>query len=244
MKIFILLIIIVLTLYSSECKIKTYIPVNAKENLINLYIETYEILPDFSKPYYFGALIEHESCVRLCGNGYWAKRCWSPKSQLKTDREEGAGVFQLTRTYRKNGTIRFDTILNLKQKYPKQLYELSWDNVYDRLDLQIKAGLLLWRDNYKILNNDISEYNKMCFSDAAFNMGYRAILNRRSYCKLQKGCNPNVWKDNVENICLKTKKIYNRRICDIGTNHVNNTLLRLDKYEDNFYNHIFEIIEK
>lgn len=237
-----------LSLYGTSCKVDTYIPINASKYKVELY-ETFNIVFKDVKGdipiYYTQALIEHESCVHLCGNGYWARRCWNPISRLKTywdknkkiNREEGAGLFQLTRAWRKNGTLRLDTITSLKKRYPNELKELHWGNVYVRPDLQMKAGLLLWRSNYKMLNNSIDDYNKMLMSDSIYNGGYKYFNRERKKCGLKKGCNPNIWLDNVEVMNARgTRILYGKRTShDINRHHVRDVLKRMPKYKKDYY---------
>lgn len=250
MKIIIMIsILLSLNLYSGSCSSKTYIPERAITNVDTLYEVvdiTMEEIGNDIPPYYFPALVEHESCVQLCGTGYWAKRCWNPISRLKTywdkdktlNREEGAGLFQLTRAWYKNGTLRMDTVRDLKRKYPKELKELNWDNVYDRPDLQMKAGLLLWRSNYKILPNTITEYNRMLMADSIYNGGYKYFNKERIECNLRKGCDSDVWFDNVENMNARgTKILYGERTAYmINRNHVKDVVYRMGKYETDYEN--------
>jgi hypothetical protein len=193
---------------------------------------------NFSYPFYFPALIEQESCVRLCGNNYWSRRCWSPKSRLKTKREEGAGFFQLTRVFTKTGMVKWDTIDILRKRYPKQLHKLNWNNVYNRPDLQILAGLLLWRKNFYMLSKFIPLEERIAFADSMFNGGYYYLNKERKKCKLVKSCDPDKWFGNVEKIKSRRaiRKLYgNRTAWDINRDHVRKVLkIRMPKYNMNY----------
>jgi len=231
-----IIVLMMLTLYlHAGCPVKTYIPSKAKELAPVIISEVSLIIPEYNKPYYFQSLIEHESCVALCGKGYWARRCYSPVSELKTKREQGIGFFQLTRTFKKDGRIRWDIIGTLKKRHPKELNELTWNNVKKRPDLQIKAGLLLWRDNWRKLANTIPEDERVYFADSIYNGGGWVYKERR-ICKLRKGCDPDIWFGNVELIkdVRGKKKLYgNRTAWDINRHHVKDvTKIRLNKYKE------------
>ena len=224
---------IFLNILSAKCPVKTYIPEKAKELAPLLYSEVNLILPRFEEPYYFQALIEHESCVALCGKGYWARRCWSYKSELKTKKEQGVGFFQITRTFRRDGRVKSDNLRSLKRKYPKELKGLNWDNIKDKPNLQLKAGLLLWKDIWLRLPKKLPLKVRIAFADSIFNGGYLLYRERR-ICKLRKGCDPDKWFNNVEDIkdLRNSKKLYgNRTAYDINRHHVRDVLkVRLKKY--------------
>lgn len=165
-------------------------------------------------------------------------RCWDPTSRLKSSREEGAGFFQLTRAYTSSGTIRFDVIAELKSKYKSQLYELNWENVYTRPDLQIRAGILKSKETYELFKNvgaDTTE--SLAFADAAYNGGIGGVNNERRACKLSTSCDPSRWFGHTEHICLKSKvALYGTRsACDINRHHVRDVILiRSGKYRKYF----------
>jgi len=143
------IIIAVFTIPASIGYAGDYIPdkaykynVTIKENVDTHFNELNEI----GYAEYIPSLIEHESCISLTH-----KRCWEPTSRLKTQREEGAGLGQLTRTYRKDGTIRFDSLTDMRNRYRESLKELTWKNVYQRPDLQIRAITLMSRELSKTI---------------------------------------------------------------------------------------------
>jgi len=246
---FILLVLsttVVTSLYGQNCDSKTYIPDKAKKLLPIVYEEVYKILGnDFNYPFYFPALIEHESCVKLCGNNYWAKRCWSPKSRLKTKREEGAGFFQLTRVFNKTGRVKWDTIEYLRKRFPKELHELNWNNVYERPDLQIKAGILLWKSNFIKFSKNIPIETRIAFADSVYNGGWKYFRYERKYCGLIKNCDPNKWFGNVEKIKSKRarRKLYgNRTAWDINRHHVKDVIKnRMSKYMKDYLENGYDI---
>lgn len=69
--------------------VATYIPVNAKVYIPQLKAEQVKFWSSHPAPMYLAGLAEQESCLSLTHS-----KCWSPKSQLKTQREEGSGIFQ------------------------------------------------------------------------------------------------------------------------------------------------------
>ena len=223
------LIIFLSVLLYSRCTVdyKTYIPENAKKLIPVVYKESVRLLPNFPLYSYFPALIEHESCITLC-----SKRCWNAKSRLKTSREEGAGLGQITRAWYKNGKLRFDTLAWLKRKYRKELKDLTWKNIYNKPNLQIRAMLLLWRNNYYRFPKTISFVNRLAFSDVSYNQGFYRTYRDRQLCKLTKNCNPKVWFNNVEKTCTASHKyLYGHRSpCDISRHHVRDVFTRIPKY--------------
>lgn len=195
-----------------------------------LYQEVNNVFPEFFVPPYFGGLVEHESCISLTHS-----KCWNPKSQLKTKREEGAGLPQLTRAYNSDGSIRFDTLTNLVKSYPKELKGLNWNTVYDRPDLQIRAMILLWKSNYRLfINKGIDYWDVIAMSDASYNAGYGNVYKDMQVCKMKANCNPKIWFGNVNTTCTRNKILYaNRSACDIMKHHVDDVLNnKLEKYLD------------
>lgn len=232
------IIIAVFTIPASIGYAGDYIPdkaykynVTIKENVDTHFNE----LNEAGYAEYIPSLIEHESCISLTH-----KRCWEPTSRLKTQREEGAGLGQLTRTYRKDGTIRFDSLTDMRNRYRESLKELTWKNVYQRPDLQIRAITLMSRENYLRLSDVPNDFERISFMDAAYNGGLKGVYNDRRLCGLTKGCDPNVWLGNVENTCTKsTKAIYDvRSPCYINRHHVKDVMLyNLPKYvKEDYFN--------
>jgi len=182
------------------------------------------------KRHLVASLIEHESCISLTHS-----RCWDPSSRLKTQREEGAGLFQITRAYRLDNSLRFDALEELKIKYRSELYELNWLNIYSRPDLQIRAGLLKLKENYYIFKPYAFDYiEALAFADAAYNGGVSGVNLERRACVLTTGCDPSKWFGHTEKLCLKSKAaLYgSRSACDINRHHVQDVLnIRSKKYE-------------
>jgi len=175
------------------------------------------------------SLVEHESCIGLTHS-----KCWNPKSRLKSAREEGAGFGQITRAYRADGSIRFDALAELRNKYPKALYEWSWQNVYDRPDLQLRGLVLKSKDNYDYYKRYTDSDNALYFADAAYNGGIVGLDRERVACSLSKTCDVTKWFGNVERFCLKSQvALYgNRSACDINRHHVKDVfLVRANKYK-------------
>ena len=206
----------------------TFIPANAYKYGPVLRNEVNTTFPSFPYHQYFGGLIEQESCINLT----W-KSCWNPKTQLLTSREQGAGLGEITRAFNKNGTVRFDSLAAMRDEHFKELHDLSWSNVLERPDLQMRAMILMTQDNYKRLPMASTYIDRTAFTDSAYNGGLGGLYNDRRLCGLSRNCNPDIWFGNVERTCTKSKiAIYGHQSpCTINRTHVHNVLLiRMAKY--------------
>lgn len=214
--------------FAQPVNVKTYIPKNAKTYLPILKTEINRLMPDVEYPEYFGGLIEHESCISLTHS-----RCWSPTSTLSTSRELGIGLSQITKTFNPDGSIRFDSLSDLRKVHMAELKELSWDNVKQRPDLQIRGILLMTSDNRKALWKVTDNLERFKMADAAYNTGLGRVNKKRLQCGLTEGCNPQIWSGNVESINVTGSRILygNRTAHDIVTHHVSDVFMRKNKYQ-------------
>lgn len=210
--------------------VKTYIPTNAKKYIGVVREEVSALAPTTRYPEYYPGLIEHESCLSLTH-----KRCFEPSSQLLTAKEQGVGLGQITRTFNKDGTVKADYLSDLRARHMKHLRELSWDNVTQRPDLQVRGIVLMVGDNLKTFWQIEDEYIRYQFADAAYNGGPGHTKKERLQCGLTKGCNPQLWFGNVAEIrSIKGQKpLYGTRSpWDINRHHVYDVFNnRMPKYK-------------
>lgn len=193
------------------------VPPAALQHLPTLAAETARLWPDLPMAAYPAGLIEHESCITLTH-----KRCWSATSRLKSAREEGAGLGQLTRAWRQGGALRFDALADLRAQHPAELAGLSWANVYQRPDLQMRALVLMSRGNWRALAAVRDPMQRLAMADAAYNGGLGGLQRERRSCAITPGCDPQRWWGHVEQHCLKSRvALYaGRSACDINRHHV------------------------
>ena len=217
------------SLFAQRLSVTTYIPPQGYVIIPQVMSATSSLMPDFTTPEYFGALMEHESCISLTH-----KRCLNPTAKLQTAKELGVGYGQITKTFRADGTIRFDTLASLRRAYPKELKDLTWETIESRGDLQITAIVLLFRDSCKRMRIIKNDFERLAMCDAMYNGGPADLDRERRICGLTKDCDPQLWFGHVEKYCQKSKEpLYaGRSACDINRHHVRDVLLtRLGKYE-------------
>lgn len=171
-----------------------------------------------------GQISKETACPRT-------RSCWLPTAQLKSAREEGAGFPQLTRTYRADGSIRFDALTELVQRHPA-LSQLTWQNVYNRPDLQLRAFVLKALDDYRVFAAVADPMQRMVFGVVSHNRGTGGVQSERRACKLSPGCDPGRWFGNVELHCTASRAaLYgNRSACDISRSYPRDILQRADRY--------------
>lgn len=180
--------------------------------------------PTVPRRSYVGALIEKETCITKTHSF-----CWSTTARLRTSREEGAGLGQFTRAWRPDGTLRFDALRDVRALDPQALRELSWDNVYTRADLGVRAILVKLRDchsRFERLGVD-DAMARLAFCDAAYNGGQGGVQQDRKLCALTAGCDPSQWFGHVEHHSAKSRERwqgYGASAYDINRTHVRATV--------------------
>lgn len=161
-------------------KAKLYAPILAKE--------ANDHWAEFQPTHYFAGQVEKESCITLKHS-----KCWDPKSELKTPREQGVGFGQITRTE------RFDALQELKDVHPKELKEWAWDkpSLYDP-KLQLRGLVLKNKDNYSRILGTKTEQDRLAMMLVAYNGGMGRVVNDRKLCSATKGCDSTQWFGHTE----------------------------------------------
>jgi len=187
--------------------------------------------PDAPQPWFLAGQIEQESCISLTHS-----KCWNPRAELKTSRENGIGLGQFTRAYRANGTIRFDKISELAAAH-KELRGWTWAKRYDP-DYQLGAIVLMDKSIFDKQKGAATDMDRVSFTLSAYNGGEAGVLQDRRLCDNTTGCDPSRWFDNVERTSMKSKqpqKGYGKSFFQINREYVANILnLRRPKYESYF----------
>jgi len=220
----------VLGLFASQARaqdVRTFVPPHALQYLPALAGEQRRFWPDHPQPAHLGALIEHESgCFAL------KRKCWNPRSQLLSAREEGAGLGQITRAFHKDGSLRFDALAELRAAHPRELREWGWENVYTRVDLQLRAIVLKLHDNWLAFSMIRDRAERLIFASTAYNRGVGGIRAERQACALKRGCDPQRWHGHVATTCTASRTaLYGRRsACDISRHHPVDIFARVPKY--------------
>lgn len=208
--------------------------VKARPYLPMLKAEQMRLWNDHPQPSLLASLGGHESgcpCMR---------KCWNPGQRFEgyykdtgTRREIGAGIPQMTIAWTKDGRVRLDALGDMARRHRGELDGLTWDNLDEQPQMQMRFMVLMMRDNFQSLRAVRDSWQRLAFADAAYNGGLGGVNNERMACGVRKGCDPQAWFGNVERVCLKsTAAMYGQRsACDINRHHVKDVLVdRAPKY--------------
>ena len=143
-----------------------------------------------------------------------------------------AGLGQITRTFNADGSVRMDALAEMRTRHA-ELRGLTWGNVYTRPDLQLRALVLMSRDNWRGLSGVTDPAERLAMVDASYNQGLGGTQRDRRVCRITRGCDPGRWWGHVERTCgASTAALYaGRSACDISRHHVRDVLMvRAPKY--------------
>lgn len=157
--------------------------------------------PDHPLPSALGAQIEQETCYSLKH-----PKCWSPQARLKTSREEGYGLGQITRTWDKLGAKRFDSLAEMRVQFPDALAGWSWDSPsLSDPRMQMRGMILMDLRNYRALTDVREPSDRLAMALAAYNGGLGGVRSDQKVCAGTPGCDPSRWWGHVEHTSLKAK---------------------------------------
>ncbi len=227
----VILMALVCSLASAQ-DVRTYVPKQAYGLLPELRAVQEETWPDAPMPSFLAGQVEQESCISLTHS-----RCWNPRSQLKTSREWGRGLGQVTTAYNKDGSVRFDKQAELRRDYAS-LRGWTDDKMFDP-HYQLLAVVEMDRGIYRRVAGAATTRDRLAFTLSAYNGGESGVRQDRVLCDNTDGCDPAKWFGNVEKYSLKTRKVnpgYGASAFQINREYIRNVMdLRRPKYE-RFFN--------
>lgn len=148
--------------------------------------------PSIPRKAVLAAQVRQETCPSLK-----SKMCWSPHAELKTSREYGFGLGQITIT------SKFDNFKEAK-KLDGSLKNWAWENRYNA-EYQLRTLVLTDMFNYGKFDWAGNNYERMAFSLAAYNGGIGGVLSDRRVCAATAGCNQDQWFGHVALTSKKAK---------------------------------------
>lgn len=197
------------------------LPPNAVAYLPVLASEITSAWPSAPMPSALAAQVEQETCISLRSKG-----CWNPRTELKTSREYGFGLGQLT------VTSRFNAWEEVKAM-DAGLKAWKWEDRYDPR-LQLRALVVKDRFNFDRFPVAATTTDRLAFGLAAYNGGVGGTLGDIKLCRATSGCDPGRWFGHVERTSLKARtKVqgYGQSFFDINREYVRNVLtVRRAKY--------------
>lgn len=192
------------------------LPPGAVKYLPLLASETRAHWPDTPLKSALAAQVEQETCASLT-----SKRCWNPITELKTDREYGFGLGQLT------VTAKFDNFKEAR-KLDASLRDWAWEDRYDPAR-QLRTLVLMDRSGYQRLSALVPDpRQRLAMAFSAYNGGLGGVLADRRLCDSIADCDPGKWWGNVESHSLKAKTKssgYGQSFYDINRGYVRAVLI-------------------
>lgn len=177
--------------------------------------------PGMVDPALLAAQVEQETCASLK-----SPKCWNPRAELKTSREYGFGLGQLTVTPKFNN-------FEESRRWDDSLKGWSWADRYDP-QMQLRALVAYDRNLYAQVRFGRSEIDRLSFMFSAYNGGLGGLLKDRRICAATPNCDPNRWKGHVELYSFRAKTAvagYGKSFFEINREYVHNVMVvRAPKY--------------
>lgn len=187
------------------------LPPGAVKYLPTLATEQRTHWPDVPIRSALAAQVEQETCPSLK-----SAKCWNPRAELKTSREYGFGLGQLT------VTPKFDNFKEAR-KLDASLRDWQFAERYDPVR-QLRTMVLMDRAGYRRLAALVpDERERLAMAFSAYNGGLGGVLQDRRLCASIAGCDPGRWFDHVELHSLKARTKtagYGQSFYDINRGYV------------------------
>lgn len=174
------------------------LPVNAQTNFPLLQKHLAAKWPNYQYPEFIAGQVEQESCISLKHS-----KCWSSRAELKTSREYGVGLGQLTIAYNKDGTERFNAFNDVR-KLDRDLADWAFEKRYDA-DKQLLAVVIRDKYEYGKITGAANPLEHSAFFFNSYNGGAGGMLKDRRLCKSTPGCDSSKWFGNVERTSYKSR---------------------------------------
>lgn len=198
------------------------LPPGAVKYLPVLSTEQQAHWPGMPLPSALAAQVEQETCVSVKSRG-----CWNPLTELKTSREYGFGLGQLT------VTPKFDNFKE-SRKLDASLRDWQFADRYDPAR-QLRAMVLMDKSGFSRLTYIADPHERLAMSFSAYNGGLGGVLADRRLCAKVKGCDPDRWFGNVEHTSHKARVKtagYGKSFFEINREYVRNVMIvRRPRYE-------------
>ena len=216
-------------------KPKTYSgwPVNANTYVPVLAEEVQRYWPAHPQPWALAGQSEQETCISLTH-----RYCWNPQAKLETKREYGFGLSQFTVTYKEDGSERFNTWREIRDRYKTELNDWTWSNRFDAR-LQLRAMILYVNQlNRSLASASDDKVEVMRMAQSAYNGGLGGVLQDIKLCRGTPNCDPRRWEPEkgklaVRDVSRKSKvpfKGYKESAFAINRGYVTNIESRSLKY--------------
>lgn len=183
--------------------------------------------PGAPAPHWMAGQVEQETCQSLT-----SRMCWSPRAELKTSREYGFGLGQITIAYNSDGSERFNNFNEMKRA-SKDLSGWQWADRYDP-ERQLIALVVKNRGIFNRVTSAATDQDRVAFTLSAYNGGEGGVRKDRMLCKNTKGCDSSRWFGHTERTSSKAKaafKGYRKSAFQINREYVRNVLgSRQQKY--------------
>ncbi len=156
------------------------------------------------------AQIEKESCITLKHS-----KCWNTRAELKTDREYGFGLGQITITK------KFNVFEELKASN-KALSDWKWENRFDAR-YQLRAVVIKDLQCFTSVKKAATPLDQLKMAYSCYNGGGGGLMKDRVLCSKTQGCDPSKWDGNVELTSFKSKvavKGYGQSFYEINRGYV------------------------
>lgn len=200
------------------------VPTNAEQYLPILQQEIALQWNTLQQPAVLAGQVEQETCPSLTNS-----QCWNPHAELKTSREYGFGLGQITKT------ASFNIFTSLPELDPA-FKTWQWSNRYDPT-LQLRALVDMDHQDFGYFSAAASATDQLAFMLAAYNGGPGSVMLDIKYCLALPDCVHTKWFGNVETHSRKSAtslgaEYGGQSAYNINRTYVSNILnLRMQKYE-------------